>query len=238
MESRRFQWPNRNCPPPFQSRRLRSASRYLRLQRARRNWARRCAIFRVNCPRASNWSRCAHRSRSWNRNCYPSKRKWTGCFRRLRIRWRCGSRKPIGEACRPIPPRGRDQLLTWANNAQAAIQKLDEQEPIWAATLRENQGAHDLDPVVALIANNLSDIRKLRAQAKDELQTIVTMQIQASADVEMAGNVLDRLAQARKQLTGHLLHRDSLPLWQIATRREAGENSPELRHDQQSQDCD
>ena len=51
------------------------------------------------------------------------------------------------------------------------------------------------------------------------------MQIQASADVEMAGDVLDRLAQARKQLTGHLLNRDSLPLWQIATRHQVGENS-------------
>ena len=119
----------------------------------------------------------------------------------------------------------QNQLLAWANNAQGAIQKLDQQEPIWAATLQENEGVHDLDPVVALIASNLSDIRKLRAQAKDELQSIVTMQIQASADVEMAGDVLDRLAQARKQLTGRLLDRDSLPLWKIAMRHEAGENS-------------
>ena len=119
----------------------------------------------------------------------------------------------------------QDQLLTWANDAQAAIQKLDEQEPIWAATLRENQGSKDLDPVVALISDNLNDIRKLRAQAKDELQLIVTLQIQASAGVDMAGNVLDRLAQARKQLTGHLIDRDSLPLWKVATRRQLGENS-------------
>ena len=119
----------------------------------------------------------------------------------------------------------QNQLLTWANNAQAAIQKLDEQEPMWAATLRETEGAHDLDPVIALIAGNLNDIRKLRAQAKDELQTVVSMQIQASSDVEMAGNVLDRLAQARKQLTGRLLNRDSLPLWQIATRHQTGESA-------------
>ncbi len=96
----------------------------------------------------------------------------------------------------------QSQLLTWANNAQAAIQKLSEQEAAWAATLQENQGVADLDPVVALISDNLNDIRKLRAQAKDELQTIVTMQIQASACVDMAGDALDRLAQARKQLTG------------------------------------
>jgi|HubBroStandDraft_4_1064222.scaffolds.fasta_scaffold00649_2 potassium efflux system protein len=121
----------------------------------------------------------------------------------------------------------QSQLLTWANNAQAAIQKLNEQEAIWAATLRENQGVPDLDPVIALISDNLSDIRKLRAQAKDELQTIVTMQIQASACVDMAGDALDRLAQARKQLTGHLLNRDSLPLWRIANRREAGEIAPD-----------
>jgi hypothetical protein len=119
------------------------------------------------------------------------------------------------------------QLLTWANNAQAGTQKLNEQEAIWAATLRENQGAKELDPVVELISDNLNDIRKLRTLAKDELQTIVTMQIQASACVDMAGDALDRLAQARKQLTGHFLNRDSLPLWQIANRREAGEIAPD-----------
>ena len=119
----------------------------------------------------------------------------------------------------------QDQLLGWANDAQAAMQKLGEQEPIWATTLRENQGVKDLDPVIALISDNLNDIRKLRAQAKDELQTIVTLQIQASAGVDMAGDVLDRLAQARKQLTGHLIDRDSLPLWKIATRHQVGENS-------------
>ena len=121
----------------------------------------------------------------------------------------------------------QSQLLTWANNAQTAIQKLNEQEPIWAATLRENEGVKDLDPVIALISDNLNDIRKLRALAKDELQMIVTMQIQAGAGVDMAGDVLDHLAQARKQLTGHLLNRDSLPLWQLASRREAGETAPD-----------
>jgi potassium-dependent mechanosensitive channel len=121
----------------------------------------------------------------------------------------------------------QSQLLTWANNAQAASQKLNEQEATWAATLRENQGVADLDPVIALISDNLNDIRKLRTLAKDELQTIVTMQIQASTCVDMAGDVLDRLAQARKQLTGRLLNRDSLPLWEIASRREAGETAPD-----------
>ena len=117
------------------------------------------------------------------------------------------------------------QLLTWANNAQAGIQKADEQEPRWIATLQENQGGQDLDPVIALINGNLADLRRLRAQAKDELQAIVAMQIFAGADVERADDVVARLAQARKQLTGHLLDRDSLPLWQVAMRRQAGELS-------------
>ena len=115
------------------------------------------------------------------------------------------------------------QLLTWANSAQAAIQKVDEEEPKWFATLQANQGVQDLDPVIALINGNLTDLRKLRTLAKDELQAIVAMQIEAGADVESANDVLDRLAGARKQLTGHLLNRDSLPLWQVAMRREVGE---------------
>ncbi len=115
------------------------------------------------------------------------------------------------------------QLLAWGNSVQAVIQTLQEQESRWDATLQENQGDADLDAVIKIIDSNLSDIRKLRALAKDELQTIVNMQIQTGADIDMAGAVLDRLSQARKQLTGHLLHRDSLPLWQIATRRQVGE---------------
>jgi len=117
----------------------------------------------------------------------------------------------------------QEQLLAWAINSQAAIQKVDEQEPNWTATLQENQGVHDLDPVIALINSNLTEMRKLRTLAKEELQTIVAMQIQAGVDVEMAGDVLDRLAVARKQLSGHLLDRDSLPLWQVATRHQMGE---------------
>ena len=116
------------------------------------------------------------------------------------------------------------QLLAWANNAQSAIEKLDEQEPIWVATLDENRGNHDLEPVLDVITTNLAEIRKLRAQAKIALQLVVNMQIKAGNYDQTTAEVLGQLAHARVQLKGHILDRDSLPLWKVGLRRQAGEN--------------
>jgi len=115
------------------------------------------------------------------------------------------------------------QLLGWANGAQFALRKLDEQEPIWAATLEENRGNHELDPVLAVITDNLRDIRKLRAQTKDSLQLVVNMQIKAGNYDQTTADVLNQLARARVQLKGHVLDRDSLPLWKVNLRRQTGE---------------
>jgi potassium efflux system protein len=117
-----------------------------------------------------------------------------------------------------------EQLLAWANNAQSAIEKLDEQEPIWVATLDENRGNHDLEPVLDVITTNLAEIRKLRAQAKIALQLVVNMQIKAGNYDQTTAEVLSQLAHARVQLKGHILDRDSLPLWKVGLRRQAGEN--------------
>ena len=116
------------------------------------------------------------------------------------------------------------QLLTWANNAQSAIEKLDEQEPIWVATLEENRGNHDLEPVLDVINTNLAEIRKLRAQSKAALQLVVNMQIKAGTYDQSTADILNQLAQARLQLKGHILDRDSLPLWKVGLRRQVGEH--------------
>ncbi|HZD31405.1 MAG TPA: mechanosensitive ion channel domain-containing protein [Candidatus Angelobacter sp.] len=116
------------------------------------------------------------------------------------------------------------QLLTWANNAQAIIHALDTQEPAWAATLEENHNNKELGPVLAVIEGNLRDIRKLRAQAQESLQLAVNMQINVGSFNQSTQDVIAKLAQARTKLKGRLLDRDSLPLWKISARREVGES--------------
>jgi potassium-dependent mechanosensitive channel len=123
----------------------------------------------------------------------------------------------------------QQQLLTWANDAQAAITMVDTQEPVWTATLVENKDNHDLGPVLTVIENNLTDLKRVRKQAQDVLQSAVKLQIKVGTFDQTADTMVSELSQARVRLKGHLLDRDSLPLWKLASRREAGE-SPGIFH--------
>ena len=116
------------------------------------------------------------------------------------------------------------QLLGWANAAQAAVNRLNQLEPQWAATLQANQSEHDLGSVLDLIRENLASLHKLRVQANDELQLIVKMQIASGALDQMTSDVLARLTDAQVKLKGHILDRDSLPLWRVVARRQTGES--------------
>ena len=52
---------------------------------------------------------------------------------------------------------------------------------------------------------------------------IVNLQVIAANQHQLALDVLDRLEDARARLKERVLHRDSLPLWQVFTRRQQGE---------------
>src|SRR5271169_528853 len=84
------------------------------------------------------------------------------------------------------------QLLQWANSAQAAINMLDAQEPVWAATFEENKNNHGLGPVLTVISGNLGEIRKLRKQAQDTLQTVVNLQIKVGGFDQTADDVISQ----------------------------------------------
>ncbi len=119
----------------------------------------------------------------------------------------------------------QQQLLTWANDAQAAITLVDTQEPIWTATLEENKDNHDLGPVLTVLQNNLADLRRVRKQAQGVLQSAVKLQVRVGTVDQTAEGMVSQLSQARTKLKGHLLDRDSLPLWKISSRRQSGESS-------------
>ena len=123
----------------------------------------------------------------------------------------------------------QQQLLNWANSAQTTLTMLDAQEPAWAATLAENQDNHELGPVLSLLQGNLADIRKLRQQAQETLQLVVNLQIKVSTFDQISDDLISRLIQARTKLKGHILDRDSLPLWDVNARHEQGETSSVFR---------
>ncbi len=123
----------------------------------------------------------------------------------------------------------RQQLLEWATTAQSAIQQLDQQEPQWAATRSAEADVPGLASVLEVIDGNLHAIRTLRSLIQNQLRLIVNMQLKVAAQDQVAVEVLARLAKIRTQIKGRLLDRDSLPLWQVAARRQMGE-TPSLFH--------
>ncbi len=118
----------------------------------------------------------------------------------------------------------RAELLAWANAAQSAIQQVDLQQPIWQATLVQNEHTPDLGPALDLIQQSVDQLKRLMKQAQDQLSTIVNLQVRAASQDQVAADTLERLKQARELVDGHLLERDSLPLWELSERRQMGEN--------------
>jgi small-conductance mechanosensitive channel len=118
----------------------------------------------------------------------------------------------------------RLQLLTWANAAQSGTQQIQAQQPIWNATLEQNQSTPDLGPTLDVIQKSVSRLQQLAKQTEDELRVVVNQQIEAANQDQLAIDVLDRIQKARQNLDGQILQRDSLPLWQLGQRRELGEN--------------
>jgi small-conductance mechanosensitive channel len=117
------------------------------------------------------------------------------------------------------------QLLDWANNAQKAIQMLDKEEPTWAATLEANKDNRELGPALAVISGNLNEIHKLRQHEQQTLQALVNLQIKVGEVDQTAQDAISQLVEVKAKLKGHLLDRDSLPLWQVRSRRVVGETT-------------
>ncbi len=55
----------------------------------------------------------------------------------------------------------RDQLLGWANAAQAGIQQLQAQQPAWNATLQRTNHTPDLGPTLDVIKKAVTDLQKV-----------------------------------------------------------------------------
>ena len=108
----------------------------------------------------------------------------------------------------------RNQLLAWANAAQAGVQQLQAEQPVWNETLQQNQSTPDLGPTLDVIKKSVSDLQQVTKQAQDQLRVIVNLQIRAASQDQMAIDALDRLQKAREYVDSRIFERDSLPLWE------------------------
>jgi potassium efflux system protein len=118
----------------------------------------------------------------------------------------------------------RNQLLAWANAAQAGVQQLQTEQPVWTATLQQNESTPDLGPTLDVLKKSVSELQRVTKQAQDELRVIVNLQIRAASQDQLAIDALDRLQKAREYVDSRIFERDSLPLWQVEQRRQVGEN--------------
>jgi len=119
----------------------------------------------------------------------------------------------------------RRQLRDWANAAQSALQQVQAQQPIWQATLKENEATPGLGPTLDAIQHALADLHSLNTQAQEQLKSIVNLQVRAAAQDQLAMDTLDRISRAREYSDRKLFQRDSLPIWRISQRRQMGENT-------------
>ena len=124
----------------------------------------------------------------------------------------------------------RRQLLDWANIEQDAVQQLQILEPQWILTLEDNQHTHDLGPTLDVIRDAVKNIQTTKAQAQDLLREVVNLQVSAANQHQLALDMLVRLAQARKQMAGRILRRDSPPLWKALRRQQDQGGAVEFFH--------
>ena len=123
----------------------------------------------------------------------------------------------------------RRELLEWANAAQSAVQQLQAQQPLWNATLEENESTPDLGPTLDVI----QQIRHRPAQANGAGAGPTAGAGKPAgprwpARTSLRLDVLYRLNKAQQDQDSRLFERDSLPLWQLSQRRQEGESNRHL----------
>ena len=118
----------------------------------------------------------------------------------------------------------RHQFLDWANAAQSAMQQLQTQQPVWQATLHQNEDTQGLGPTLDVIRQTLAGLQLLAGQTQDQLKTIVNLQVRAASQDQLALDTLDRLRKVRERLDRRLFERDSLPPWRFSQRQQLGES--------------
>jgi potassium-dependent mechanosensitive channel len=107
----------------------------------------------------------------------------------------------------------RKLLAARAGTLEMQIQSLEAQQIQWQATLDAIKENHGIESVVDRIKQKLDEMRRVRAEAQEQLNLVLTLQNQISQQDQQVSEVLVKLETAQESLRGHLLQRDAHPLW-------------------------
>jgi potassium-dependent mechanosensitive channel len=107
----------------------------------------------------------------------------------------------------------RKILATRAASLQGRIQLLDAQQVQWQATLDQIKNSTGIEAVVDRINQKLDEMRRVRTQAQEQLNQVLTLQNHISQQDQQVSEVLLKLDAAKESLRGRLLEREVRPLW-------------------------
>ena len=107
----------------------------------------------------------------------------------------------------------RNLLSSRAAELQNQIRQLDTEEEIWKATQQQIQDTTGIEAVANRIQQEIDAIRSARTQSQEQLNQILNIQNQMSRIARDILDSIDQLHEAQERFRGHLLKRDSPPLW-------------------------
>jgi potassium efflux system protein len=114
----------------------------------------------------------------------------------------------------------RRQLTARADELQAEITYLNQEETRWQATRDQIQDTAGIEVVAARAQQELDSIRAIRTQAQEQLNQILTLQNGLSRTGRQVSEALAKLTDAEILFRGHLFERDSQTLWAPRALRE------------------
>jgi small-conductance mechanosensitive channel len=117
------------------------------------------------------------------------------------------------------------RLLTLrAEKLEEQIQALEGQQPEWVATWTHVRESRGIEPVVERIKQQLDKIQAAKSKAKEQLNTLLTLQNEVSQQDQQISDILLRVREARERERGQLLEPDNPPLWKARQLRQRDES--------------
>jgi potassium-dependent mechanosensitive channel len=122
----------------------------------------------------------------------------------------------------------RKQLTARAAKLEEQITLLDAQQPEWQATWDQIHSIPALEAVTKHVQTQLDKIQTVRAQVREQLNIVLTLQNWVSQQDQQISEVMFGLLQSQEQGRSRILQQDSPPLWRVRERRELEQTGPAL----------
>ena len=107
----------------------------------------------------------------------------------------------------------RKVLTTRAADIEEQVRSLDAKLAQWQATSEQVGQTPGLEVVAERVKREVDAIQRVRVQAQEQLNLILTLQNRISEQDREVSSMLVKLSEAHERLRGQLFQKDSYPLW-------------------------